>query len=135
MQQTREELIHWLHDQILAFSSQITIVFDGDYVYGEGSGFCYFPQLVVVYSPRGQSADDYILERISYQSPQTYYTVVSSDQPLNKAARRMGATTRSIVWFLNWLKKKKPPVVEKPIAESPSQLKRLRRIFEEETDI
>lgn len=130
-QKNRDFLIDSLNELAKNQRSAITLVFDGDYEWGDQSGLAYFSHLLVAFSPKNQTADEYILEKISYSSTPSLYTVVSEDQGLLRSAKSLSARTKSIESFLHWLKKcNKTSDEEKPQKENEIHLERLRKIFE-----
>jgi len=129
----REDIIHILQSKASLVNFTMTVVFDGAYDYGEESGLQYADPIQIAFSPKGQSADDYIIEKISYTFHPADYTVVSSDKGLIRKACELGAQTQNIKSFINWIEKKKLMVRkedEKSHQDSPENIERLLQIFE-----
>lgn len=104
------------------------IVFDGAHKRGEESGLSYPTPLIVAYTPKGQSADDYILEQIAGKKQ---VTVVTNDRGLILHAKSLGAKVLSNSQFIQWIeKKKKQKKIEEP-KETRYNFERLLKIFEE----
>jgi predicted RNA-binding protein with PIN domain len=87
----------------------------------------------VAFAPKGQTADQYILEQVELTQNKKILIVVTNDRSLKLHANSFGAKTMSIQAFLNWLMKRKKQKKSKKsvIRESPAQIERLVKIFEE----
>ncbi len=109
------------------------IVFDGSRRIDEDYGLSYSNPMEVAYTPKGQTADQYILEQIEPIRNKKAVIVVTNDLMLKRHIHAMGAQTMSSTAFLQWVskqKQKKKPT--KPvIRESTSQIERWLKIFEE----
>ena len=109
------------------------LVFDGSHRRDEESGLSYQNPLELVYTPKGQSADEYIIEQLERLKNCKSITVVTNDQGLRKIAGALKANVQSNRSFLTWLakrskrKKGKLPVIR----ETSQQIERLIKIFEE----
>ena len=109
------------------------LVFDGRVHHGEESGRSYPSPLEVVYTPKGQSADHFIIETIeSLPNPRQVH-VVTNDRGLIANARRLGAKTMGNSEFIEWLlNRRKKGTAEKPhMADSKTNIERLLSIFEQ----
>ncbi len=116
-----------------------TVVFDGSHQPDEQSGLSYKSPLVIAYSHQGQTADQYILEKLEVAKTPSELTIVTNDKGLSMHARNYGAKSMTIPEFLAQIKKKhhqKKGVVaeKKPSAISERELNRLLKIFEERLD-
>lgn len=129
----RGKLIRWIQKEFGKMSLQGAVVFDGAHKRGEESGLSYPSPLEVAYTPKGQTADQYILEQIEGLKNRRAVTVVTNDLGLRRHARCMEAKTQSNESFLSWLLKRSKMRKAKPrtITESPQQIKRLLEIFED----
>lgn len=65
LQTKRQKVIALLEENLSILGLPCTIVFDRAHLRGEESGFQYLEALQVVFSPKGQSADEYIIEVLS----------------------------------------------------------------------
>ena len=87
----------------------------------------------IAFSPKGQTADDYILEKIEYTPYPADFTIVTSDKALARQCREKGSHTKSISSFLNWISKKsektQKPLKEK-FTETDEDFERLLKSFE-----
>src|SRR6185312_915255 len=110
-----------------------TLVFDGAHRRGEESGLSYPSPLIVAYTHKGQSADEYIVEQIELLSNPKEVTVVTNDKGLGLHARSHGAKVWSNAEFIHWLKgrgqKKKAKAIEPK--ETKENIDRLLKVFEE----
>jgi predicted RNA-binding protein with PIN domain len=104
----------------------LTLVFDG----AEISERSHFGDLEVIYT-HGESADEYIIKEIENAVKPSKHTVVTSDRPLAKTVKNLGANILSVPEFLLLIsKKEKKTRVQKTFTESPYEIKRLLAIFE-----
>lgn len=87
----------------------------------------------VAFAPQGQTADQYIIEQIELAKNKKTIVVVTNDRNLKNHVSFVGAETMSIHAFLQWLMKRKAKKKSKKlvIKESPAQIERLVKIFEE----
>lgn len=110
------------------------MIFEGKHQPDEESGRVQFPHFLVIFTPKGKSADDYILDLVSYASHPAEYTVVSSDKKLCSQARNFGALTKSLSEFISFLEKREMKAKkikdEKEVHESKKSMERLLKIFE-----
>lgn len=108
------------------------LVFDGRHCREEESGLSYANPLEIAYTAKGQTADEYIVEKLEWKDPKMICTVVSNDQGLCRHAQALRVKTQSNEAFLRYLEKKKPRKREKAYEpkESPKEMERLLKIFE-----
>jgi predicted RNA-binding protein with PIN domain len=133
LQKSREKLIDQLHQAFSELHLKGTVVFDGSRRRDEESGLSYQSPLEIVYAPKGQSADAYIVEQLELTENRKTITVVTNDKGLTrhaKAARTHTLTNRA---FLNWLieKAEAKKTKRRTPKESPQQVERLTKIFEQ----
>lgn len=131
LQSIRQELISSLQKQFALKKMAGTLVFDGARIRGEESGLSYPSPLTVAYAPRGQTADSYILEQLELSRNPKEITVITNDKGLSLHARAAGAKIQGTKMFIAWLykKKKKDKTVE--AKETPANIDRLLKIFED----
>lgn len=126
----RQTAIHFLQKHFARSHLSGEIVFDGAHRREEESGRGYQNPLEVVYAPKGQSADAYIIEKIEEMQNPGEATVVTNDRGLAKQARYAGAHIETNEKFLRRLEKKKTPTEKKKKADTTYQIERLLKIFE-----
>jgi len=130
----REKMVELLQEKLSALDLSLTIVFDGSHYRGEESGFQYLPSLQIIFTPKGQSADEYILEKLSHTLHPSEYTIVTSDKALSQKCRGLGAHTKNIADFMRWASKKSTLHDEKEreptFKDSKKNIERLLKIFE-----
>jgi len=129
----RKSLITFLQNKFQKLSLRGLLVFDGAHHRHEESGLSYASPLDIAYTPKGQTADAYILEKLEWDKTKKSFTVVSNDRHLCLEARALGAKTQSNDAFLRYLEKKKsgkPKQLREP-KDSPQHIERLLKIFEE----
>ena len=131
----REGLLLWMQKQFDNLGLTGIVVFDGGHQMPYECEISYQSPLEIAYTPRGQTADSYIVERLSDFSntgTQTA-TVVTNDKGLLGHCRSYSPQTMSSESFVRWLIKKsekKETVKQKVLKESPFQIDRLTKIFE-----
>jgi predicted RNA-binding protein with PIN domain len=127
----RQEIITYLQKQFDAHHLSGMLVFDGSHRNDEESGRGYQSPLEVVFTPKGQNADSFILEKVSLTQNRKDVRVVTSDAGLTRQARSLGAHVMKNHSFLSYLeqKKKRPP--EKKMFDNHQNRNRLQKIFED----
>lgn len=95
--------------------------------------------LEIIYSPKGLSADDYLVEILSICKCPKSITVITSDRYLSQRVQDFGCSLMNIEKFLKWtLKKKKQKdrkaSYKKNIQDSDNEFKRLLNIFEKKLE-
>lgn len=135
LRQKREEIIERLQDILGQLHLKVSIVFDSHM----GAEALFFPRrfqqkdLEIIYTPSGQTADNYFLESLDGAKHNHTKTVVTSDQRLAKQIKALGAKVLSIEDFLSWIlqKEKKHYAKERKIlGDDPKEIARLMEIFE-----
>ncbi len=123
----------WVKREFKRMSLHGIIVFDGSHRRDEESGLSYPSPMELAFTPKGQSADENILEKIEALKNRKNATVVTNDLGLKRQASAFGAKTMSNDEFLEWLLKRavKKKVKRLPIKDSPREIERLTKIFEE----
>jgi len=131
--QQREKIIRFLQKEFGSLGWKGIIVFDGSHKRGEESGLGYASPLEIAYTPKGQTADEYILEKLEWGKKIALMTVVSNDRGLTRQARSLGAKTESNEAFAGRLKRRKAKKKEKVIEprETQKNIDRLLKIFED----
>jgi predicted RNA-binding protein with PIN domain len=133
LQKRREKLIEQLHAAFSQLNLKGTVVFDGSRRGDEESGLSYQSPLNIAYAPKGQSADEYIVEQIQSIHNRKTLTIVTNDKGLARHAKAAGTHTQSNRAFLSWLveKAETKKTKQRPLKESPKQIERLTKIFEQ----
>lgn len=128
----REAVIRSLQELFAHYRIKGMLVFDGRVQMGEESGRDYRSPLEICYTWEGQSADDYIIEKIETSKKANEITVVSDDKRLLSHARSFEANAWDNGEFLQWLKTKdRQKKREKPErVETKKNIDRLLVIFE-----
>lgn len=131
----REALLSALEDLLSNITVPTTVIFEGKHQADEESGRVQFPHFLVIFTPKGKSADDYILDYLSHTFYPGEYTVVSSDKRLCAQARALGAQTKDLSEFLTFLERKELKAMkikeEKQTKETKKNFERLLKIFEQ----
>ena len=132
LEKKREHFIDILDQELACFKSTVFIVFDSAQQMSHFAQCAHREHLDILYAPKGQSADEYILELVEIsRSPKTL-TVVTSDTGLARQCQHMGARTISIEDFIALIVKKVKKSICKPpcYRETPSEIERLLKAFE-----
>jgi len=133
MEKKRARLVLWIQREFKQMKLHGIIVFDGAHRRDEESGLSYPNPMELAYTPKGQSADQYILDRVEALKNRKNAMVVSNDRGLKSQASAMGAKTMGNDEFIDWLLKRavKKKAKQLPAKDSPYQIERLTKIFEE----
>ncbi|MGE5196851.1 MAG: NYN domain-containing protein [Anaerolineae bacterium] len=137
LQKKRRDLIESLSKVIEAFRLDAVIIFDGRQEREDPGRRMHLGALEIIYTACDQTADEYIIEELTYSKKVENQLVITSDLTLKAKAKALGAKTESIETFLSRLSKKKKKKIElsssshKRFEESPLQIERLLKIFEE----
>lgn len=107
------------------------LVFDGSHRNDEESGRGYQSPLEVVFTPKGQNADSFILEKVSLTQNRKDVRIVTTDAGLTRQARSLGAHVMKNLSFLSYLEQKKKKPLEKKMVDSQKNKNRLQKIFED----
>ena len=129
----RDEVISEVQEILCSLSLKVSIIFDSHHNHSS-----FFPSsfnqrgLEIVYTASKQTADEYILEKLSFSKNNSLKTIVTSDNFLAKESRKLGAHTVSIDEFLKViLKKKKNKHLNESKIEHSFENERWLKIFEE----
>lgn len=134
--QQRQQIIRFLQKKFAALRLDGLLVFDGRIRRGEESGRSYPSPLEVVYTPKDQSADAYIIERLEALKNPKIATVVTNDKGLIAHARSHGAKIIGNAEFIECLiaKKRKTEKPKPEAADSKANIERLLKIFEKKLE-
>lgn len=133
LQTMRQKLIHTLQKKFAKRKVSGMLVFDGSHRREEESGLSYPSPLIVAYAPKGQSADEYIVEQIEGSRHPKQMIVVTNDRGLARHAKSYGSKVMGNDEFISWInKKKKKKAVE--AADTKENIDRLLKIFEEKLE-
>lgn len=131
LQIAREKIIGYLQKKFASKNLLGMLVFDGAHRRDEQTGLGYKSPLIIAYAPKGESADEYIVEKIQIVENPKQITVVTNDKGLRIHAKSAGTRVMSNEAFIGWLKKKKGQREMKEIKETPKNIERLEKIFED----
>ncbi|HSX26661.1 MAG TPA: NYN domain-containing protein [Chlamydiales bacterium] len=128
----RQNVVRLLQKRFARYNLSGTIVFDGAHQRGEESGLSYPSPLIVAYTPKGESADEYIVEQLKSAKRVHQTIVVTDDRGLGLHVKSMGGKVQSNAEFIHWLnRKKKTKGKEIAPADTQQNIDRLLAIFEE----
>ena len=127
----RQDLIHYLQMRFAALGLNGMLIFDGSHRREEESGRSYQSPLEIIYTPKGQNADSFMIEHIECAKNPKDMTLVSNDAGLRRQARSLGAHVQTNQDFVTFLHKPSHTVKgEKPQMETPKNIERLLKLFE-----
>ena len=130
----RQKIILFIKKKFSIFKLSGSLIFDGSRCRDEENGISYPSPLEVVYTPKGQTADNYIIEKIETSKKQDQFTVVTNDRGLIANCRPLGAKIISNADLIRWLQKKnkrKNKVTKITIVETKHNIDRLLKAFEQ----
>ncbi|MBP9841754.1 MAG: NYN domain-containing protein [Simkaniaceae bacterium] len=132
----REELIHSLG--ILLNGLQASIVFDSSFPHADLYPSRIFQKNIeIIYAPEGQTADDYIIELITYKKNRSEIRVITSDSHLARHIRALSCYSQSIPLFVDFLIKRQRKLGKKgkpPVIPTSYEIERLTKIFEKKLE-
>jgi predicted RNA-binding protein with PIN domain len=131
LQTLRQKVIQTLQKQFAKRKISGMLVFDGAHKRDEESGLSYPSPLIVAYAPKGQSADEYIVEKLEISKNPKQITVVTNDKGLARHAKSAGAKVQINDEFIFWLHKKKKKTNSTESKDTQQNLDRLLKIFED----
>jgi len=134
IEKKRGLLVSWIQREFKRMNLKGIIVFDGSHRQEEESGLSYPSPMELAFTPKGQSADENILERVEAIKNRKNAIVVTNDRGLTRQASAFGAKVMTNSEFLDWLHKratKKKAKDRRPAQETAYQIERLTKIFEE----
>jgi predicted RNA-binding protein with PIN domain len=127
----RDELIHSLQKSFSHLQLSGMLIFDGAHRREEESGRIYVKNLEIIYTPKGQNADSYILEKIECATNPKEITVVTNDTGLSRQARSLRAHVQNNQSFLKKIQQAFLSTSnDKMTQENPKNKERLLKIFE-----
>lgn len=134
LEQARNSFIEELSSNLKKINTKASLVFDsGKETILDIASKTHLGEIEVVFTPRGMSADDYIIELVEIQKHPGTVTVVSSDKGVLARAVSLGAKTMSVEKFVTYVQKKRRKQnkkEEKKIVESDYHIRRLKDAFE-----
>ncbi|MBS0628705.1 MAG: NYN domain-containing protein [Verrucomicrobia bacterium] len=132
LKKRRIHFIQILDQELSCFKASVFIIFDSSQQLHPYAQCAHYEHLDVLYSPKGQSADEYILELISISRTPKTLTVITSDTGLARQCHAMGAHTLSIEDFMLLVVRKGKKGICRPLCfqESPAEMERLLKEFE-----
>lgn len=135
MRQQERKILSALNRSITELNYSVTIVFDGREKDPPEAVRRNLDSLVLIYTPHHQTADEYMLKIISESSYPERETIITSDLELLRKAKQRGARGQTVEEFITQLirkkKKKTSAPTDQAFHETPSELQRLLKLFEE----
>lgn len=135
LERKRQSLIDLLNEELSSAHLHVSIIFDSSEQIKDYAQSFRLSHLEIIYAPRNQTADEYIVELIENKKNPKMYTVVTSDTALARECKQNGTYVLSIEEFSALIvtkkQKKQKSSLKSSHKEVPSQMKRLLQIFEE----
>lgn len=138
LESKRDLLLSFLNEQADAFHLQLTVIFDAAVDKHQEFSRHHRKHLEIIYTSAKQSADECILTLLEETRKPHGYMVITSDRELKSRAKALGANTQTIDEFLTELsgktkkkQKKRQEAQQVTVKDSPQNIERLRKIFEE----
>lgn len=128
----RNAFIETLDEELGCFKATVFIIFDSAEQMKPYAQCAHCEHLDVLYAPKGQTADQYILELVEISRTPKILTVVTSDTGLARQCQYLGAQTLSIEEFIQLIVKRGKKGICRPpsFQETPAEIERLLIIFE-----
>ncbi|HEV8051254.1 MAG TPA: NYN domain-containing protein [Parachlamydiaceae bacterium] len=98
----REDITLEIEKKVNLLELDATLVFDSHYQEGD-SEKSHFKSLEIVFTAKGETADEFILQELKESSAPAKHTVVTSDKKLARLCQLRLAKTESVDEFLAWL--------------------------------
>ena len=133
----RNLAIKFLQEKTAALKIKAHLIFDAPHREEDLPSSIYSKNLKIIYTPKNQSADEYILEKISLSKTPSQITLVTSDKSLQMQAKSFKAQIQSIDDFIDWLyvkeqgiKKESKNLEDSEALDTKQNIDRLLKIFE-----
>lgn len=122
----REQITIDIEKMVGLLELDVTLVFDSHYQEDENVK-SHFKSLEIIFTAKGESADDFILQELKESKHPAQHTVVTSDKKLARLCQLRLGNTESVTAFLDWITKRyknklrpkrqpvNPPPLFKPI--------------------
>ncbi len=105
LQEQRQKFLYDLNTKIKLIGLKATIVFDAQYASSDFSK-TYFDSLEIIFTAKGETADELILKEIKNSNNPQLYTVITSDKGLASQIKSCHAKTQSIENFIDELNRR-----------------------------
>jgi predicted RNA-binding protein with PIN domain len=118
----REQITVDIEKMVSLLDLDVTLVFDSHYQEDENIK-SHFKSLEIIFTAKGESADDFILQELKESKSPAQHTVVTSDKKLARLCQLCLGNTESVNEFLSWINKryknklrqKRQPVTPPPL--------------------
>ena len=114
LEEARTMLIHSLDQAAQKLSIHITVVFDAPFQ-SDDLRRGHFNALEIIFTSKGQSADEYIVEYVHRRKGKEKLVIVTSDKGLARRVKEPNVYVEKVQDFLQKLRKKARPKIEKPV--------------------
>lgn len=133
LEERRRQLILKLNHFAKEHNLSFTLVFDASKDKDRPCFRSHYDEIEIIYATAAPTADEYIISHVEEVQRRSSICVVSSDKGLTSQIRMLGAQVLSLQEFVLFLDKKqhKKKAAYIELRESPKEIERLRKIFEE----
>lgn len=101
----REEITLEIEKKINLLELDATLVFDSHY-HESDSERSHFKSLEIIFTAKGETADEFILQELKESNAPAQHTVITSDKKLARLCQLRLGKTESVDDFLAWLNKR-----------------------------
>lgn len=105
LRKQREVITIELEKKIQLLELNATLVFDSHYQEDDNTR-SHFNSLEIIFTAKGETADEYILQELKESSAPAMHTVITSDKKLARLCQLRLGKTESVEAFLGWLGKR-----------------------------
>jgi predicted RNA-binding protein with PIN domain len=123
MQKQREDITLDIERMLGVLNIDATLVFDSHYQEDENTR-SHFKSLEIIFTSKGETADEYILQELKESHSPANHTVVTSDKKLAHLCQLRLGKTLSVDEFLNWIRKRYKNKLKR--LQNPKPLETLR---------
>lgn len=116
---TRSHFLRLLHSWATKLHLSLSIVFDAP-KQNEILSRSHFGSLEIIFTAKGQSADDFLIEWLEEHAFVKNFTIVTSDRAVARKAKNLGTPVLSVKDFLTLLEKRQKKK-SKPSSDTPKQ--------------
>ncbi|MFA6119605.1 MAG: NYN domain-containing protein [Parachlamydiales bacterium] len=132
----RNLLIDFLEEKATNLNLKIQVIFDGHHQNSELPNQSYQNNIKIIYTPKDQTADDYILDKIFLSKTPSQLIIISSDKSLLQKAKQLKAQTKTVESFLSFIslsedKINETEMNEEDFIDTKENIERLLKIFKE----
>lgn len=128
----REQFIHQISTLLADLGGRITLVFDAGLTHShEYPSLTNRGKIEILFTPKGLTADEYIIELVDRSKTPSRIMVVTSDRELSRKVNEHCGQTITVESFLKKLDKAPSKEEKKRAFDTPWEKERLQSLFEQ----